>query len=211
MTIEATGTPPDYVIARNVSFEEYMERYAEHFAEWENGTVFKWPPVTIAHNDLSIFFLCLLHVYLDKTDEGTMRAAPFVVCLDSQSLVLEPAMHVVVKERAGLTQEYMTAGPPDVVVEIATKENTARLRGAKFLHYETHGIREYWLIDSFRQEADFYYHTQGGFYRRIELDNGVFESRVLRRFRLDTSLLWQEKRLTGKEIVALVDAMLKAD
>ena len=47
-------------------------------------------------------------------------------------------------------------GPADVVVEIISPESRLRDRGEKFAEYEMGGVREYWLIDSERHEADWY-------------------------------------------------------
>ena len=42
------------------------------------------------------------------------------------------------------------------MVEIASPESRLRDRGEKFAEYEAGSVREYWLIDRERKEADFY-------------------------------------------------------
>jgi Uma2 family endonuclease len=75
----ALKTHTQNVIARNVTFEEYMENYAQYFAEWVDGDVIKMPPVTEEHDSLLRFLHILLSFYLDATGIGAIRIAPFVM------------------------------------------------------------------------------------------------------------------------------------
>jgi hypothetical protein len=50
---------------------------------------------------------------------------------------------------------------------------------------------------------------ESGKYRLAELRDGIFQSTVLTRFRLDTRLLWRNPPPTTREILAMVEAMLK--
>mgnify|MGYP001796701605 CR=1 FL=1 len=45
------GNP--YFVARNVSLEEYMERYAAYFTEWIDGQVIKLSPVHDRHDEIT--------------------------------------------------------------------------------------------------------------------------------------------------------------
>ncbi len=206
--VSESRTVESNVLARDVSFETYMEQYAEQHAEWVNGVVVKMSPVSRTHDLLSQFSNRLLNDYLDETGEGILMLAPFVMRSHPDLPGREPDLHVVLNERAEIVKDTITEGPADVVIEIISKESNARDRGEKFDEYEVGGVREYWLIDPLRDEAYFYQLGEDGVYRSIQLEDGVFYSAVLPRFRLDTRLLWRKNLPTGKEIRAMVEAML---
>jgi Uma2 family endonuclease len=84
-------------------------------------------------------------------------------------------------------------GPADLVVEIISPESRARDRGEKFYEYEQGGVREYWMLDRQRKQAEFYALGADGIYRLIPSgDDGVFRSVVLPGFWLRVEWLWQD-------------------
>jgi Uma2 family endonuclease len=74
---------------------------------------------------------------------------------------------------------------------VASSESGERERGKKF-EYEAGGVREYWLIDPDRQQAEFYRLVEGR-YRLVYPDSeGLYRSEVLPGFWLEVEWLWQE-------------------
>ena len=67
-----------------------------------------------------------------------------------------------------------------------------RDRGEKFYEYEQAGIREYWLLDPDREQAEFYRLSTRGIYELARLEDGVFESEVLPGLRLEAAWFWQD-------------------
>jgi Uma2 family endonuclease len=199
----------EHIIAQDVTFADYMAHYAAAHAEWVEGLVIKMSPVTLIHDSLFQFLIRLLNAFLEETNLGVLKVAPFVMKITPDSPAREPDLQIVLNERAGIIQDTLTAGAADVVIEIISKESVSRDRGEKFEEYEAGGVREYWLCDPLRQQADFYVLSEDGLYRRVDLKNSVFHSTVLAGFHLDTTVLWQETLPTGRDIMALVDAMLK--
>ena len=198
------------VLARDVSFDEYMEKYAENFAEWIEGTVIKLSPVTLIHDMLSQFFILLLRTYLYTTKDGKLRAAPFVMRTKPGLPGREPDLHIVLMERLNIIRDTITEGPADIVIEIVSKGTRDKDLIEKFEEYQAAGVREYWIIDPTHRVADFYVLDETGIYKRAELHNGHFHSTVLLRFRLDTAILWQQDKLEDDEFIrATVAAMLK--
>jgi Uma2 family endonuclease len=85
--------------------------------------------------------------------------------------------------------EQMSA---DMVVEIVSPESSSRDRGDKFVEYEAAGIREYWLIDPTRKQAEFYVLDENGHYQTVSTGaEGVFHSQVVPGFSLKVEWLWQ--------------------
>jgi Uma2 family endonuclease len=197
------------ILARDVSFEDYLRLYAEHHAEWVEGTVIKLSPVSEEHDSLFQFLVLLLRIFLDETQLGVLKVAPFVMRIFPDKPGREPDLHIVLKDRAHILQRTMTAGPADVVIEIISAESVERDTEEKFAEYEAGGVREYWLLNPLDQTARFYGLGTDDKYHLIELANGAFQSTILSKFRLDVSLLWQIPLPTGRQIAALVEAMLK--
>jgi Uma2 family endonuclease len=117
-------------------------------------------------------------------------------------------LHIVLQEHISILQPTLTAGAADVVIEIVSKESQLRDLVEKYEEYEAGGVREYWLINPLRRQVDFYVRGKDGLYARSDPQNDVFTSSVLARFRLETHLFWGAPP-SSREIVALVDAMLK--
>jgi Uma2 family endonuclease len=68
-----------------------------------------------------------------------------------------------------------------------------RDRGAKYYEYEQGGVREYWLIDPLREQAEFYHLGENGIYRPAALgEDGLYRSSVLPGFWLDPEWLWRD-------------------
>jgi len=84
-------------------------------------------------------------------------------------------------------------GPADMALEIISPESRARDRGEKFYEYEQAGVREYWLIDPVRKQAEFYRLDDEGIYQLVPADaDGIFHSDVLDGLNLKVDWLWQE-------------------
>ncbi|MCS7192309.1 MAG: Uma2 family endonuclease, partial [Armatimonadetes bacterium] len=67
-----------------------------------------------------------------------------------------------------------------------------RDRGTKFAEYEIDGVREYWVIDPNRKQADFLFLSEGKrFERKLPDKRGFYHSAVLKGFRIKVEWLWQ--------------------
>ncbi|MEW6209961.1 MAG: Uma2 family endonuclease, partial [Acidobacteriota bacterium] len=82
-------------------------------------------------------------------------------------------------------------GPADLVIEVISPESRARDRGDKFYEYEQGGVREYWLIDPLRRQAEFYQLKEDGIYRPASADEeGIYHSRALDGLWIRVEWLW---------------------
>lgn len=79
-----------------------------------------------------------------------------------------------------------------MVANIISPESRARDRGETFFEYEAFGVREYWLIDYEREQAEFYRPDARGIYQPVPLREGVFESHALPGLKLEVAWLWRE-------------------
>ncbi|MDW8104696.1 MAG: Uma2 family endonuclease, partial [Armatimonadota bacterium] len=100
-----------------------------------------------------------------------------------------------------LKETYLD-GAADLVVEVISPESRARDRGEKFYEYEEAGVREYWLIDPERKQAEFYQLGADGVYRTVlSGSSGEYRSAVLEGLWLRVEWLWQKPKPTIVEVL----------
>ena len=184
------SAPPE-----RMSFEEFLAWCDEDtWAEWVDGEVVVLTPANLKHQYVGLFLAGLLSEFVVFHKLGKVMIAPFLVRLpEPLRRGREPDILYVSNERISLLKESYCDGAPDLIVEITSPESLARDRGEKYVEYEAAGVKEYWLVDPDRQQAEFYRLGENRRYRSILPDErGVFESEVLPGFRLKADWLWRE-------------------
>jgi len=175
-----------------VTFEEYLEQSSDtRICEWVDGEVITMPGASFEHQNLSGFLLTVMRFFVEKNDLGIIITSPFAMKLSEQRRGREPDILFVGKDRQHLFKKTYLDGAADLAVEIISPESIGRDRGEKFVEYEAAKIREYWLIDPERKQAEFYRLNADGFYQLIQTPEGVFRSEVLPEFFLRVEWLWQ--------------------
>jgi Uma2 family endonuclease len=176
-----------------ISFEEFMRWLDEDTrAEWVDGEIIMMSPASDQHQDLVEFLIVILRFFNETHEAGWLRVAPFIMRTSVHPSGREPDILFVAQERAHLVQPTFLDGAADLIVEVVSPESVGRDRGEKFVEYEAAGVREYWLIDPLRQQAEFYQLGSDGRYRPGPTDaDGVYRSLVLDGFWLRVGWLWQ--------------------
>lgn len=197
------------VIATGITEAEYMEKYAEHFCEWVNGSVIKLSPVTDDHDEITRFLATWLAAFFELRPIGIVRQSPFVMKITPDSPAREPDLQVILHEHKDRLTKTRTVGAADLVIEVVSRESSARDYGDKFVEYETGGVPEYWLIDPLRREPHFYVLNSEGRYNSRPLNaEGQYESVVLPGLRLPVELLWADSLLGPLAIAQQMLALL---
>ena len=180
-----------------ISFEDYLKQSSDtRICEWVDGEIINMPGASFEHQNLSDFLLTVLRFYVERNDLGLVMSSPFAMKLDAQRRGREPDILFVGKERQHLFKKTFLDGAADLAIEIISPESVGRDRGEKFVEYEAAGIREYWLIDPERKQAEFYRLESDGFYRPADISDGVFRSEVLPDFFLRVEWLWKQNLQT---------------
>lgn len=177
-----------------LTYEEFLTWLDEDtWAEWVNGEVVMVSPASDRHQDLVRFLIEVLGLFTEVHHLGVIRPAPFQMKTGSELPGREPDLLFIAREHQDRLKAAYLDGPADLVVEIVSPESGPRDRGEKFYEYEAGGVREYWLIDPDRRQAEFY---RLGPDRRYRLsfggEAGVYRSEVLPGFWLKGEGLWQE-------------------
>ena len=178
-----------------MSYEEYLQWADEStITEWVNGEIIIHMPPKDTHQTAAGFLFRLLTLFVDLLDLGKVIIAPFEVKLWPDGPSREPDILFIAKENLERLTDDRLTGPPDLIIEIVSKDSVSRDRRDKFKEYAQTGVPEYWIIDPrpTQRRTDFYALNEQGHYDHFatQADERI-ESRVLPGFWLKPNWLWQ--------------------
>lgn len=188
------STSPAPQVPMKMTYEEFLNWPDEDLrAEWVYGEVIKLTPVSNRHQNVADFLTALLRHFAEAHQLGEVRSAPFQMKTGPELPGREPDALFIASERLDRLKNNYLDGAADLAIEIISPESRARDRGDKFYEYEQGGVREYWLIDPIRGQAEFYRLGEDGIYHTINVDkDGIFRSEAIKGLWLKTEWLWQE-------------------
>ena len=194
LTAAADLSDPEQPSESRITYEEFLDRAEDGtHAEWVDGEILIMSPTSKAHQDLADFFAALLRLYSEARQPGTVISAPFQMKVGPDLPGREPDVLFVAEERLDAIKESYLDGPADLAVEVISRDSRARDRGDKFYEYEQGGVREYWLIDPLRRQAEFYRLGDDGIFHTVPIgDDGIFRSEVLDGLWLRVDWLWRQ-------------------
>jgi Uma2 family endonuclease len=177
-----------------MTYEEFLAWADEDtWAEWVNGEVIILSPASKRHQDLMTVLTALLRFFVDAHQLGIVLTAPFQMKIGPDLPGREPDILFISREHLDRFRDTYLDGPADLVVEIISRDSRVRDRGDKFYEYEQGGVREYWLLDYLRRQAEFYQLGADGIYRPAPVgQDGICHSAVLEGLWLKVEWLWQE-------------------
>lgn len=177
---------------KKVSFEEFLLLTdGIKKAEWVDGEIIYMAAASIKHELLFKFLLTVLNLYVKGNSLGIVLGSDVSMKLEEERRGREPDILFIINERTNLLRENYLDGAADLVVEIISPESVERDRNEKFIEYEAAGIREYWLIDPQREQAEFYRLREDLRYHLVSTDSdGIFYSEIIEGFWLRVEWLW---------------------
>ena len=186
-----------------MSYEEFLQaRFDHNHYEWVDGEVFEMPAVEDQHADLTDYLSTLLSMWVESKDGGKVRQDPFQMRLPARPSGRAPDLQVILSKNLRRLKRLYMDGPADVVIEIVSTGSRTTDRRTKFTEYEQGGVREYWIIDPLRKQAEFYVLEKKRFIPApVDEEEGRFHSRMLPGVWLDVDWLW--KRPAKKQILKL--------
>ena len=195
----------DCLAVARMSFDEYLSLdYEFGLAEWVDGEVRLYVSASEIHQRVIGFLLTLLSAYCDVTKAGRVWPAGYAMRAATGGSGREPDLLFVARQHLDRVQDSHLAGPPDLVVEIVSRDSARRDRREKFDEYQADGIPEYWLIDPRPgHETAELFALQSGRYRRVPASSdGILRSTAVSGFWIRTSWLWDDDP-------AIFDAMVE--
>jgi Uma2 family endonuclease len=194
-----------------VSAEEYLEKYAHDFFEWDNGELIKMSPASNQHNNLLKYLTSLFGAYFELQPIGMFQIAPFLMQVEKIGLKREPDLLIILNDNPGEFTETAMIGPADICIEIVSEESIERDYGTKFKLYEKAGVKEYWLLDYLRTGVHFYRLNEEGLYIRQPTSDGFYETTLLPGLRIEIATLWAQPLPGPLAIGKAIRAMLGED
>ncbi len=185
-----------------MTFEEFLEWADEDtFAEWVDGEVIQLT-TTSEHQLICKFLLLIIDQFVEAKQLGLLLFAPFLMRLSTRHTGREPDILFIANENLPRLRGSWLDGPADLVVEVVSEDSRKRDREIKFEEYAEAGVREYWLVDMPRKQAEFFVLQYGSRYVPAAIDeHGLMHSVVLEGLTLDINWLWQEPRPTLRTVL----------
>ncbi|HXE53028.1 MAG TPA: Uma2 family endonuclease [Tepidisphaeraceae bacterium] len=176
-----------------ITYEEFLEWDGENqHVEWVNGRIVEMAPVGDVHQELGGWLITLLTLFVQTRKLGVIRYEPFQMKTGPDLPGRAPDVLFVAKRNLPRLKTNHLDGPADLVIEIISPGSAATDRGDKYSEYETGGVREYWLLDPRRKQAEFYQLGRDHLYHLIPLENGIFHSKVLKGLWLQVDWMWSK-------------------
>jgi Uma2 family endonuclease len=179
-----------------MTYEEFLQWSGENqHVEWENGEVIFMPPVSDEHSSIGLFLLRIMGEFAEAHQCGVIRYEPFQMKTGADFPGRSPDIIFIATENLSRIKPTYLDGPADLVVEIISPESLERDRGTKFNEYEQGGVREYWLVDPMRRQAEFYQRGEDGYFHNVPVgDDGIYRSAAMPGIWINAGWLWQQPK-----------------
>ena len=176
-----------------LTYEEFLSTDMEnHYVEWVDGRIVAKATVDSDHQEILGFLRTLLGVFADEHKVGTVWYSTFQMKIAPEFPGRSPDLMFISKRHKKRLTKDVCRRPGGPRRRSLHAGKPAINRGEKFFEYEKGGVREYWLIDPQRKQAEFYLLDKRGIYQPISLDaDDVFHSTVLKGVWIKVAWLWQ--------------------
>jgi Uma2 family endonuclease len=117
------------------------------------GEVREPPAPLFGHQSIIGCVYVLLQAYVRPRDLGTVIVSPIDVVLDAnRALIVQPDVVFIQKARESIIKGQVW-GPPDLAVEVASRQTALYDRTTKMSWYRHYGVRECWLVRPDRRDV----------------------------------------------------------
>ncbi len=170
---------------------EFYELVHENVkAEFINGAIVYHSPVMRRHWKVSMKVSKFLATHVDDNDLGEVGVEKVMISLTRNDY--EPDIVFFVKEKSSLfTKEQMHFPAPDLIVEILSDSTEKNDRNIKFMDYASHGVKEYWIIDAYKNTLEQYINTDNEFHLVHIFTEGLLETKTVKGFVLDVGSIFE--------------------
>jgi len=180
-------------LTSSYSFDDFLVLVKEdQKADLLDGVIYMTSPESTEENKLGVWLCNLLGQFVQEKDLGEVFFSRVAFRI-TQKRGPEPDIAWVAKRRLKRVRRGFVDGPPDLAIEIVSRESVERDYVVKRAIYEQAGVREYWIVDPKQRQAIFLRRYRGK-YRQIKIDANFFESSVLPGFKLNVKWLWAKRR-----------------
>lgn len=191
-------------VDERINFEEFCNLIQDdQKAHLINGVMIIEPPGSYSHEELFGFLLVILRGYVSSKKLGIILGSRFLIRF-SDYTGFEPDLLFVSNSRRHIIKEQHVEGAPDAIIEIISPSSRHLDQVEKKNYYAEFGVKEYWLIDPYRQTTEFLNNHQGNWMPLAIDENGIFYSKAIPGFWLRVDWLFAEEFPDGLEVLSLV-------
>jgi Uma2 family endonuclease len=134
-----------------------------------HGQLIMSPAPTPFHQLIALRLQDALYRWVDQRKLGVVLGAPSDVVL-APDLALQPDVLFIAKARQSIIKTHIN-GAPDLVMEVVSPDRPRRDYKDKKDQYETHGVKEYWIVDPDRKRIEVW-SLQGDYYQLVGAYSG---------------------------------------
>ena len=161
-------------------------------AEFINGKIIIHAPVKKFHNEISGNLYNILKAFVVEHGLGFVGIEKILVQFTRNDY--EPDLCFFNKDKAKKLKKEQSLFPvPDMIVEVLSKGTEARDRGVKYEDYESHGVKEYWIIDPKKKIIEQYMNSDSGFELNLKSNSGEIESVAIKNLVIPIKTVFDEK------------------
>lgn len=161
-------------------------------AEFINGEIIMHSPVRREHNEANKFLLSLLDIYVRKNKLGFVGFEKIMVRFTRNDYEPDIVFFDLEKSK-DFTAEQTLFPVPDFVVEVLSKGTESKDRGIKKQDYQSHGVREYWLVEPKTQSVEQFLLTNGVYELQLKASEGGIKSQVITGFSVPIQAIFNEE------------------
>jgi Uma2 family endonuclease len=170
----------------------YNDITPEHKWEFINGEVIMHSPALNRHLMATKRLFQLMNVHCLTNQCGEVHVEKAMTSFPRNDY--EPDICFFGIAKASLIAPDTLKFPvPDLIVEVLSPSTEARDRGIKFTDYASHGVREYWIIDTIEESVELYrlYDTT---YPEVErAKNGLLSSDAIPGFEVPVRAIFEDQ------------------
>ena len=160
--------------------------------EFINGEIYYHSPVRLWHNEATGYVYQMLDAYVRRNKLGKVGIEKLLVSLTRNDY--EPDVCFWGNEKSSLFQGRQAQFPaPDFVVEVLSDSTAEHDRGVKYQDYESHGVREYWIIDPEKQVLEQYVLEGDTYELRMKAAEGIVHAVAVAGFSVPIRALFDEE------------------
>jgi Uma2 family endonuclease len=170
----------------------YNELEDSKKVEYINGNAIRHLPETKVIHDANCCLLILLDTFVQKHKPSFVGYEKIMTTFTRNDY--EPDLVFFGNEKASQFKPDQTLFPvPDFVVEVLSKSTEKYDRGIKFDDYETHGVKEYWIVDTKNEAIEQYVLIDGKYELILKSNNGQIKSEVVFGFEIPIEAVFNRK------------------
>ncbi|MCL2559305.1 MAG: Uma2 family endonuclease [Turicibacter sp.] len=189
-----------YEVDRVYTYEDYlkMEWPDNEWLELIDGVIYHIPAPSTKHQLLLHRLAVRFGNYLHGRS-CDVYFAPFGVRIDLEigkdSVVLPDLVLICDKEKL---DEQGLNGAPDLIIEVLSRSTAGKDKVVKYNKYLSVGVKEYWLIDQYKEEVMVNVLTRGWYEQTVYVKGDVIKPTVLGHLTINVTDLFEGYQ--GREI-----------